>query len=142
MNAGPVIAIAVVVLTLLAIACTASTKAPPSTAPGSRTVEYTTLDDGMIVLALDYLNDADMTHLGEQLKHGARKDSQAHISVYTDASAAAMRPAAGAGLLSAQDGAFYDQHYVAQYTKNESSGLDQFRFFPGGLGSPEKVIDY
>lgn len=96
-----------------------------------------------ILIARDYLNEADMTALGEKLKNDTKNDKCVFISVFTDKKAAALRNKVLGNGLSKADQAFYCKHSVGQYTKNGYTGFDEFAIsFDGLLGTNHKTIKY
>jgi hypothetical protein len=96
-----------------------------------------------IVISPDYLNDADMTALGEKLKNDTEDDRNAVIFVFDNPQAGALRQAVLNGEASQADQDLYDQHYVGQYTKNANTGFHEFTiYFDGVMGTNQKTIQY
>ncbi len=96
-----------------------------------------------IVISPDYLNDADMTALGEKLKNDTKDDRNAVIFVFDNPQAAALRQAVLNEEASQADQDLYDQHYVGQYTKNANTGFHEFTiYFDGVMGTNQKTIQY
>lgn len=96
-----------------------------------------------ILISKEYLNDADMTTLGNQLKRDASKDRNAIVQVYTDKQAAVLRDKVLAENATQAENALYDEHFVGFYTKNANSGNHQFNiFFDGAGGTNQKTISY
>ncbi len=101
-------------------------------------------DDGegkAILISPDYLNEADMTALGEKLKSDTQKYRRVFIWVYTDRRAAEMRKRTDE--LRGGDLDLYDKHFVGQYTKNTYTGHHEFTILFGGVkGTNDKTIKY
>jgi len=126
----------------------ATEQVPPTTAPKS--LSYDIIDrwnipnggEGKaIVISPAYLNEKDMTALGEKLKKDTKGDRNAFIFVYTDPKAVALRSKIAD--LNQTDGDFYDQHFVATYTRNINTGFHKFEIWYDGVsGTNTKTIDY
>jgi len=96
-----------------------------------------------ILIPKDYINDADMTALGNKLKQDTANDRNAFIQVYTNRQAAVLRDKVLAGDATQAENDLYDQNYVGQYNKNGNNGLHQFTiFFDGVMGTNQKTISY
>jgi hypothetical protein len=97
----------------------------------------------IILIPADYLNEADMTTLGQKLKSDTKNDKNAFIMVFTDKKAAALRDKVTGNTMTKDEEKFYDTHYVGQYTKNGNSGFHAFAiYFDGVSGSNNKTINY
>lgn len=97
----------------------------------------------VVLIPPDYLNEIDMTALGEKLKNDTKNDRNAFIFVFTDKKAADMRDKVLSDELSDTDRDFYDKHYVGQYNKNANSGFHEFAiYFDGVMGTNHKTIKY
>lgn len=138
-----------------AVTTTPSTKTSSTDeqkATTSKTISYEILQtweipnggQGKVVLIpREYLNEADITALGEKLKDDTKNDRNAFISVFTDKKAWELRDAALEDKLTKEDMDFYDKHYVAQYNKNANSGFNEFViYFDGITGTNTKTINY
>lgn len=126
------------------------TQTPTATTPQEITYEvvkrWSQPDGGegkLILISPDYLNEADMTALGEKLKSDTKKDKNAFIWIFTDRRAIEMRDEAFADELKGKDLDFYDKHYVGQYTKNGNTGFHEYTiYFDGVSGTNDKTIKY
>jgi len=98
-------------------------------------VESSMGDKELIVIDPKYLNELDMAKLGEQLKAEYKDQDFANVSIFTDATAAGMMDEVWNDTLSEKDTAFYDQHFVAQYNKNEATNYEDFAFYLNGVGN-------
>lgn len=97
----------------------------------------------VVLIPTDYLNEADMTALGQKLKEDTKNDKNAFIMVFTDKKAAVLRDKMIDSSMTKDEEKFYDAHYVGQYTKNGNSGLNAFAiYFDGVSGSNNKTINY
>lgn len=95
-----------------------------------------------ILISIDYLNEADMTTLGQKLNADTKNDKNDFISVYTDKEAWKLKDKLSDDLSQSEE-AFYDSHYVGQYNKNANSGLHAFAiYFDGVSGKNSKIINY
>lgn len=96
-----------------------------------------------ILIPKDYLNEVDMTALGNKLKQDTSGDRNASIQVYTNKQAAILRDKVLADNATQTENDLYDQNYVGQYNKNGNTGLHQFNiFFDGVMGTNQKTISY
>lgn len=100
--------------------------------------------EGMkILISRDYLNEADMTALGNKLKQDTSSDRNAVIQVYTDRQASTLRDKMLAGGGTQEENDLYDKHFVGYYVKNGNTGYHQFNiFFDGTTGTNQKTISY
>lgn len=100
--------------------------------------------EGMkILISRDYLNDVNMTALGNKLKQDTAKDMDAIIQVYTNRQAATLRDKVIALEATQEENDLYDQHFVGLYFKNSNNGNHQFNiFFDGTMGTNQKTILY
>ena len=120
--------------------------------PAKKTISYEVLQQwdinnggkGKVILVpADYLNETDMTALGQKLKDDIKNDKNAFIMVFIDKKAAALRDKIVDDTATKDEEKFYDQHYVGQYTKNGNSGFHAFAiYFDGVSGSNNKTINY
>ena len=95
-----------------------------------------------VIIPNDYLNEADMTALGDKLRADSKDDRNAFIFVYTDATAAELRDKPLEELTDAESDLILN-NFVGTYTKNANSGYDEFAiYFDGQLGSNNKTIKY
>ncbi len=127
-------------------------KSQPSPTPAQKAISYEVLQQwdinnggkGKVVLIpVDYLNEAGMTALGQKLKEDTKNDKNAFIMVFTDKKAAALRDKIVDSTASKDEEKFYDAHYVGQYTKNGNSGFHAFAiYFDGVSGTNSKTIKY
>lgn len=134
----------------VAITATPTPTKQPTPTP-AKTIKYDVLQQWeinnggygkVILIPTDYLNEADMTVLGQKLNNDTKNDKNAFIMVFTDKKAAALRDKLATGLNQSEQ-TFYDQHYVGQYTKNGNSGLHTFViYFDGVSGKNNKTINY
>lgn len=127
-------------------------KVQPSPTPVKKTISYEVLQQwninnggkGKVVLIpADYLNEVDMTTLGQKLKEDTKNDKNAFIMVFNEKKAAVLRDKIIDSTATKDEEKFYDQHYVGQYTKNGNSGFHAFAiYFDGVSGSNIKTINY
>ncbi len=96
----------------------------------------------MIVIQAANANEAQLRALGEELKVDTRGDRNAFISVFSDKRAAGMRLAAIRDALSKTDAKFYDDHFVAGYTRNINTGYHTYTIMPSGLNGPQVEVKY
>src|SRR3989344_2916531 len=97
----------------------------------------------VIVISSDYLNETDMVALGEKIKNDTQNDRNAFISVFDNASAAALRNKVSADEATAAEQELYDKHFIAKYTKNGNTGFHEFViFFDGVMGTNHRTIEY
>lgn len=99
---------------------------------------------GMAVLIpKEFVNETDMTALGQKLKEDLKKDKNNFVMVFTDKVAAKLRDKVASGTLTKAEEEIYDNNYVGQYTKNGNSGLHTFViYFDGVTGKNSKSIIY
>jgi len=96
----------------------------------------------VIVIQAANANEAQLRALGEELKVDTRGDRNAFISVFSDKRAAGMRLAAIRDALSKTDAKFYDDHFVAGYTRNINTGYHTYTIMPSGLNGPQVEVKY
>jgi len=129
-----------------------ATSTPEPIEPAKKVITYEILqrwsipnggEGKVILISKEYLNEQDMTALGEKLKNDTARDRNAFISVFTDKKAAALRDKVLADELSDAEMNFYDINYVGQYNKNGNTGFHEFAiYFDGVMGTNNKTIDY
>ncbi len=107
-----------------ATAVAGSTRAPSSATLSYEVVDTWTMPGGgpgeSIVIPNSYLNDDDAVLLGAQLRNDTAGAKNAVVFIFTERRAADLRRfLIGA---SAEDKAFYQQHYAGQYTRNVDAG--------------------
>lgn len=127
------------------------------TQPAKKSIRYEILQrwsianggEGKVVLiSRDYLNNADMTAVGEKLKNDTKNDRNSFMFVFTDKKAAELRDRVlddltGKDTMTEEERDFYDMHYVGQYNKNGNSGFNEFViYFDGVMGTNSKTIKY
>lgn len=96
-----------------------------------------------ILIPASYVNDKDMTALGEKLRTDFIGEPNNFIFVFTDKKLSALRTKMMKADLSKSDQDFYDTHYVGQYNKNINSGMNRFViYFNGASGTNQKTINY
>jgi|GEM_PF-4332523 len=96
-----------------------------------------------ILIPASYVNDKDMTALGEKLRSDFINEPNNFIWVFTDKKLSALRTKMLKADLSKSDQSFYDTHYVGQYNKNINSGMNKFViYFDGASGTNQKTINY
>lgn len=96
-----------------------------------------------ILIPASYVNDKDMTVLGEKLRSDFVNEPNNFIWIFTDKKLSALRAKMMKADLSKSDQDFYDEHYVGQYNKNINSGMNKFViYFDGVSGSNQKTINY
>lgn len=97
----------------------------------------------VIVISLDLLNETDMVVLGNKIKNDTQSDRNANISVFDNASAAALRDKVLSDKATTAEQDLYDKHFVGQYTKNGNTGFNEFViYFDGVMGTNQKTIKY
>ena len=87
-----------------------------------------------IVIPTSYLNQADMTALGQTLKSDLQNDRNAFVTVYTDKKAEAMKSEVLGTDATQSELDFYDSHHVAEYAKNANTGYHNYDFGLSGFG--------
>jgi|WetSurMetagenome_2_1015567.scaffolds.fasta_scaffold26925_5 hypothetical protein len=122
----------------------------PQPTPTVKTISYELLQQWdinnggygkTILIPTDYLNETDMTSLGQKLKEDTKNDKNSFISIFTNKEAAKLRDKLSN--LSKTEEDFYDKNYVGQYTKNGNSGFHTFViYFDGVSGTNSKTIKY
>jgi hypothetical protein len=96
-----------------------------------------------IVILQEYVNDSDMTILGETLRRDLRSDKNAFVFIFDDPYAASLRKDILNENMSQKDADFYDTHYVGQYTKNGNTGFHRYSIYLDGvMGTDHKNIEY
>jgi len=109
-------------------------------------LESWSIPDGQamkILISRDYLNEADMTALGNKLKQDTSSDRNVIIQVYTDKQASTLRDKVLAQEATQEETDLYDMHFVGLYFKNANNGNHQFNiFFDGTTGTNQKTISY
>ena len=110
-------------------------------------VDHWTIPNGgegkVVVVSPDLLNETDMTALGNKLKTDVQSDRNAFISVFDNASAAALRDKVLADKATTAEQDLYDKHFIGEYDKNANTGYHQFTiYFDGVMGTNQKVIKY
>ena len=97
----------------------------------------------VILIPKEYVNDADMTALGEKLKKDTSGDRNAVIEVFSDRQASLLRDKVFNNTATKEETDLYDKNYVGSYTKNINTGYHKFEiFFDGVMGTNNKTITY
>lgn len=97
----------------------------------------------VVVISPDLLNESDMVALGNKLKSDTQGDRNAFISVFDNASAAALRNKVLSQKATTAEQDLYDKHFVGQYDRNANTGYHQFAIhFDGIMGTNGKTIQY
>lgn len=97
----------------------------------------------VILIAKEYVNDADMTALGEKLKKDTSGDRNAVIEVFSDRQASLLRDKVFNNTATKEETGLYDKNYVGSYTRNINTGYHKFEiFFDGVMGTNNKTITY
>ena len=97
----------------------------------------------VILIAPEYLNEADMLALGEKIKSDVQSDRNAFISVFDDRKAANVRDKVLADTATPAETDLYDKHYIGDYKKNGNTGFHEFSiFFDGVMGTNHKTVTY
>lgn len=143
-------------------ATVATTEVAPSTAPAVapasqsvvqktpiayQIVDRWTIPNGgegkVVVISPDLLNETDMVALGNKLKSDVQNDRNAFISVFDNASAAALRDKVLGDKATKAEQDLYDKHFIGEYDKNANTGYHQFTiYFDGVMGTNQKTIQY
>ncbi|PWB38387.1 MAG: hypothetical protein C3F02_03470 [Parcubacteria group bacterium] len=104
------------------------------------------LDGKVIVISKSYVNEADMTTLGWQLKNEAASFNIANIRVFDDKDAANLYDSV---MNMAMDDRykmelfFYHLHSVGYYAKNNNTGINEFVIYLNGNDAPStKTIQW
>ncbi|MBI2612817.1 hypothetical protein HYW59_03370 [Candidatus Kaiserbacteria bacterium] len=129
-----------------------SSSPPPVQTQQTKQISYQTVDRWTIpnggegkavVISPEYLNEMDMVALGEKIKNDTQNDRNAFISVFDNASAAALRNKVLADEATTAEQELYDKHFIAKYTKNGNTGFHEFViFFDGVMGTNHRTIAY
>ncbi len=97
----------------------------------------------VVVISPDLLNETDMVALGNKLKSDVQNDRNAFISVFDNASAAALRDKVLSDKATKAEQDLYDKHFIGEYDKNANTGYHQFAiYFDGVMGTNQKTIQY
>jgi hypothetical protein len=94
----------------------------------------------VIVIDSSKKNENDLRKLGDTLKYDTRNDRNSFIFVFDNAKAAAMQQ--NAMNLNKTDGAYYDIHFIANYTKNANTGYHQFDIMVDGVNGKTITVKY
>lgn len=86
-----------------------------------------------------YSNEADLRHLGEQLRRESPDDSFSFVFVFDTERAARLQ---GTFDNSDEDHEHYMRHTVGEYTRNGSTGYHRFHGTPGGIMGPAFDVSY
>ena len=78
-----------------------------------------------IVISADYLNESDMTLLGETLKEDTEDERNAIIMVHTDKKSAQIQKDSSMKMTEDQLN-YVGKHYIGQYTRNANSNINEF----------------
>lgn len=112
-----------------------SRTARPASTISYRVIEQWPIANGgygrRIVVEPKNRNEADLRALSATLKYDTRADRNAFVSVFTDERAARMQSRAAFDLSEAE-GLFYDQHFIAGYTRNINTGYLRLSIFLDG----------
>ncbi|HEV7449189.1 MAG TPA: hypothetical protein VGP13_01490 [Candidatus Paceibacterota bacterium] len=128
------------------------TSQPAPAQPEQKQISYQVVDrwtipnggEGkVVVISPDLLNETDMVALGNKLKGDVQGDRNAFISIFDDASAAALRDKVLGDKATKAEQDSYDKHFIGEYDKNANTGYHQFTiYFDGVMGTNQKVIKY
>jgi len=132
-------------------AATASSSAADATsAPAAGTVPYQVVETWTmpgggpgesIVISDSYLNDDGAVLVGAQLQRDTAGTRNAVVFIFTDRRAAELRRFLIDA--SADDQAFYEQHYAGQYTRNPDAGYHKLEMCYDGQGCTQgRTITY
>ncbi|MEX1997647.1 MAG: hypothetical protein WEA04_03150 [Candidatus Andersenbacteria bacterium] len=132
-----------------AVRATVEPTASVEPTPPAKEISYTVLKRGSletgaggIVIPVEYLNDADMAALGEELKQDYASDRTVNVRVFTDNRAYALYDKVIAEQATPQEDALYTKNFVGWYKKNGSNGYHEFDTFIGGVLGEHKTLTY
>ncbi|MFA5819705.1 MAG: hypothetical protein WC854_10570 [Bacteroidales bacterium] len=94
----------------------------------------------LIVIDKKYKNREDLVSLIDKIKSDTKSDRNALIWVYDDEKAASMFK--NINSLSETDVKYYDDHFLASYTRNINSGYHQVEIMPEGLNGKIETIKF
>ena len=119
---------------------------PPPRPVAYKIVEQWSIPNGgygkAVVVPNSAANESSLRALGEELKYDTRGDRNAFIFVFSDERAAAIRLSVLEDKAPKQDVRFYDNHFVATYTRNINTGFHQLSITPKGLNGPQIDVNY
>lgn len=96
-----------------------------------------------ILIDPKYVNTNDLTALGQELHANYETASFARISIFDDIKAVNIRDRVLNEQATQSETAFYDDHYVGQYNKNQNTGYESFAILQDGSGKMvNKIINY
>jgi hypothetical protein len=78
--------------------------------------------------------------LGETLRREMSRPTHAYVMVYKSERAAKLLPRVSE--LTAAEERHYDANYIGDYTKNTTTGMHEFTYFPSGLNGPKQTFKY
>lgn len=123
-----------------------------ATGTSAKTIQYEVLKQWdipgggkgeVVVIPTSYLNDTDMTALGQKLKNDLINDRDSFVFVYSNKQAATLRDKVINDTATTAELKIYDPNFVATYTKNADTGFHKFQIMLGGVnGNNNKDITY
>lgn len=97
----------------------------------------------VVVIKPEYVNETDMTLLGETLKYDCRNDRNAFVFILDDKKAAELRNRGDDEKRSKSSLDYIDKHTVGGYSKNGNTGHNEYNiYFDGLMGDNTKTISY
>ena len=98
----------------------------------------------VLAISKDYLNDADMKALGQQLKADNANDRNSFIYIFSDVQAAKLRDQVldPNNTMTDAENKLYDNNYVADYQKNGNTGYHNYRYRLTGINGKEVSASY
>ncbi|MCR4277567.1 MAG: hypothetical protein NUV85_00955 [Candidatus Berkelbacteria bacterium] len=97
----------------------------------------------LIAVSNENLNETDMLILGSQLRDENASSDFVRISLFSDSRAADLWDKVTVDGGTDEENSFYDKHYIAQYNKNKTTGLDRYELHLAGLDDENtKTINY
>jgi hypothetical protein len=87
-------------------------------------------------------NARDMKALGKQLNRNYASEDFVRVSIYDNKNAAKLWDKIFNDTATEEETGFYDQHYIAQYNKNERTGLNRLSYFLEGPDGRTVIINY
>lgn len=90
-----------------------------------------------IVVSADFLNEVDMTLLGETLRDDVKNDRNSFIMIHTDKKSAQIQKKSPSEITDSEL-AYAGKHFVGQYMKNANSNINEFSIYLNGVDDVAK----
>lgn len=97
---------------------------------------------GRVIVVAPNPSAAELRAFGEKLRQDTRNERNAFVWLYDDERAARIRRALTSENLPKSELRHHDRHYLALYSRNASTGLHEFEYYPQGFDGVSFKVKY